>query len=95
MYSIIGISRCISNKIFSFSTLEKVDVIGETSTEKKQFIIGKYVKLLKKKLFAEYMILDDYSALHYTLLMIKKSKLIVDVNEAFGAPLIYLFKTFN
>ena len=94
MYSIIGIQDVYQRK-FLLSVLLKRSMLLGKPLQKKNSSLGNMLNYWKKKLFAEYMILDDYSALHYTLLMIKKSKLIVDVNEAFWAPLIYLLKTFN
>ena len=74
--------RCYWGNLYRKKTIHHWEICSIIEKKKKNYLLNTWFW-------------NDYSALHYTLLMIKKSKLIVDVNEAFGAPLIYLFKTFN
>ena len=96
VYSIIGIQDVYQRKFLLSVLLKRTMLLGKPLQKKDNSSLGNMLNYWKKKLYLlNTWFWNDYSALHYTLLMIKKSKLIVDVNEAFRAPLIYLFKTFN
>ena len=92
VYSIIGIQDVYQRKFLLSVLLKRTMLLGKPLQKKDNSSLGNMLNYWKKKLYLlNTWFWNDYSALHYTLLMIKKSKLIVDVNEAFGAPLIYLY----